>query len=116
MLGRLLDLFRGAPLRVQGVDKLPSGSSKRISIGDPLAGGQEIILCRVDGELFAVDRRCPHEGGKLQDGPLAEGKYAVCPVHRYKFDPRTGQAIDVNCKAVKTYRVRAQGADCDVRI
>ncbi len=114
MFGRLLDLLRGAPLRVQGVDKLPEGHSKRVSVGDPLAGGKEIILCRVDGELSAIDRHCPHEGGKLQDGPLAEGKYAVCPVHRYKFDPTTGAAIGVACKSAKTYRVRVKGADCDV--
>jgi nitrite reductase/ring-hydroxylating ferredoxin subunit len=116
MFGKLLDLLRGPALRVQGSGKLPEGSSKRIEVGDALAGGKEVILCRVEGRLYALDRRCPHEAGKLQDGPMAEGRYVVCPVHRYKFDPKTGAAVGVACKSARTYTVREHGADCEIRV
>jgi nitrite reductase/ring-hydroxylating ferredoxin subunit len=114
MLSKLLSLLRGKPVRIQGTSKLPSGHAKLVALGDPLAGGTEIVLCRVGATLHAVDRRCPHEGGRLTDGPLAEGKYVVCPLHNYKFDPATGKAIEVTCASAKVYRVRERDGDAEV--
>lgn len=116
MLERLFGLFRGASVKIQGVDKLPEGEAKKISIGDPLAGGTEIVLCRRDGKLFAVDVLCPHEGGRISAGPLMEGRYLICPLHNYKFDPTNGRAVGVACKSAKTYRVIEKGRDCDVYV
>ena len=114
MFERLLGLFRGPSVRIQGVDKLPEGDSKKLSIGDPLAGGTEIILCRREGQLFAVDVLCPHEGGRIVAGPLHGGRYVMCPLHNYKFDPANGRAIGAACKDAKTYRVVDHGVDCEV--
>ncbi len=114
MFDKLFGFLRGRGVVVQGVDKLPDGHAKVISIGDPLAGGTQVVLCRVDGELFALDRLCPHEGGRLTDGPLVEKRYAMCPLHNYKFDPKTGKPIDVLCKSATTYKVIAKGSDCEI--
>jgi nitrite reductase/ring-hydroxylating ferredoxin subunit len=114
VLSKLLGLFRKRPVLIQGSSKLREGQSKLVSIGDPLAGGVEIVLARTGGKLYALDRRCPHENGHLTDGPLMEGKYALCPLHNYKFDPASGRAIDVACGNAKTYVVRERGDDCEV--
>jgi nitrite reductase/ring-hydroxylating ferredoxin subunit len=114
MLQRLRALFGKPPVVVEGVDKLPEGEARRVTLGDPLAGGVELVLCRVGGRLHALDRRCPHEGGRIHDGPLAEGRYAVCPLHNYKFDPASGKAVGVACRSARTYRVRERGADCEI--
>lgn len=116
MLKKLLDLFRGRPLLVQGADQMPSGHSKRIDVGDPLAGGRQIILCRVGDEFYAVDNECPHESGRMVDGPLVEDKYVLCPLHSYRFDPKTGESVGVACKKAKTYPVTRKGSDCEIRI
>jgi nitrite reductase/ring-hydroxylating ferredoxin subunit len=114
VLSKLFGLFRGRPALIQGAARLPEGEAKRIELGDTLAGGAEIVLCRLDGQLHAVDRVCPHEGGRITDGPLVEGKYVTCPLHNYRFDPATGKAVGVVCKSAKTYRVREVGADAEV--
>lgn len=114
MLSKFLALFRGGGVLIQGAGKLPEGHAKRVALGDPLAGGSEIVLCRVEGVLYALDRRCPHEGGRLADGPLSQGKYATCPLHNYKFDPRTGRAVGVVCADAVRYRVREDGGDARV--
>ena len=114
MLSRLFGFMRGRPALIRGVDQLPEGHSKRVELGDILAGGVEVVLCRKGGELHAVDRVCPHEGGRISDGPLVDGKYLVCPLHNYRFDPSTGKAVGVVCQSAKVYRVRAKGADCEV--
>jgi nitrite reductase/ring-hydroxylating ferredoxin subunit len=45
---------------------------------------------------------------------LREGRYVVCPLHNYKFDPETGRALGVACKDARTYRVSEQGRDCEI--
>jgi len=53
-------------------------------------GDYGIVVCRVKGELFALDDNCSHA-----DTPLSEGRvrgYSVtCPLHGTSFDFRTGE-------------------------
>ena len=114
VLSKFLGLFRGRPALIKGSAQLPEGQSKRIELGDTLAGGVEIVLCRLEGELHAVDRACPHEGGRIGDGPLVEGQFVVCPLHNYRFDPATGKPVGVVCKSARTYRVREVDGDAEV--
>lgn len=116
MLSKLMSLLRGRGILVQGTAKLREGQSKCVALGDPLAGGVEVVLCRVGGKLHALDRRCPHEGGRLTDGPLVDGKYAMCPLHNYKFDPATGRAIDVACSDARRYTLREENGDAQIWI
>jgi len=115
MLKRLLGLFRGRPVLIQGAGALEEGHARKISLGDPLAGtGCNVVLCRVDGKLHALDDICPHEGGRISDGPLHEGRLATCPLHMYHFDVSSGKAVGVACRKAKTYRVRERDGDCEV--
>lgn len=114
MLGRLRDLFRGKPLVVQGTAKLPEGQSRKIDVGDPLAGGKQVVLCRVGGKLYALDALCPHDGGRIMDGPLHEGRAAVCPLHNYHFDPRNGEVLRGSCAKARTYSVRENDGDAQI--
>lgn len=114
MLDRLRSLFRGKPAIVHGTGQLPEGHSKKIEIGDALAGGKLVVLCRVDGALHAIDTRCPHEGGRLLDGPLVDGKYAICPLHNYTFDPKNGRVVRGSCANATTYPVREKDGNAEI--
>ena len=114
MLGRILDLLRGRALAITGTGLIAEGQARKVDVGDPLAGGKQVVLCRVDGELFALDALCPHEGGRISDGPLEKGRLAMCPLHNYQFDPKTGKAVGRVCRDAKTYRVREKDGDCQV--
>lgn len=117
MLKRILGLLRGGPQVVEGTDRLGEGQAKKLTFGDPLAGsGTELILCRVDGELHALDIACPHEGGRLVDGELIDGVYARCPLHLYLFHPKSGEERNHACGKAKTYRVREKGTACEIWI
>ncbi len=107
--------FGGKPALVKGTERLAEGHAKKVDVGDVLAGtGRAVIFCRLGGELHALDAECPHEGGRIADGPLVEGRYVLCPLHRYKFDPRTGAPVDVACAKAKVYRVRERDGDAEV--
>ncbi len=114
MLGRILNLFRGRPAVIRGASKLPEGYAKKIDLGDPLAGCTSIVLCRVEGKLHALDVRCPHEGGRITEGPLVDGKHARCPLHNFTFDPRTGAVVSGNGGKARVYKVREKNGDAEV--
>jgi len=56
------------------------------------------------GALFAVQADCPHRGGPLADGLLG-GTTLICPLHAWKFDLTTGDALFGEC-GITTYSVR----------
>ncbi|MEZ5978611.1 MAG: Rieske (2Fe-2S) protein [Planctomycetota bacterium] len=115
MFKRFLDLFRGRPTRIEGISKLPEGRAHKVSVGDPVAGtGRDVLLVNVGGEIHAVDNRCPHAEGFIGDGPLVEGKFLVCPLHNYRFDPRTGACVNAPCRKARRYRVERSGDAIDL--
>lgn len=115
MIGKLFSFLRPKPAVITGTGKLPEGESRVVDIGDPLAGGLQVVLCRVEGKLHALDSACPHEGGRIVGGPLQHGRFAICPLHNYLFDPVDGRVETGVCKKAKVYRVRetAEG-DCEI--
>ncbi len=52
-------------------------------------GGAEVAVFRCQGRLYAIQNRCPHEGGPLAEGVL-DGDEVVCPLHGYRFNVKTG--------------------------
>jgi nitrite reductase/ring-hydroxylating ferredoxin subunit len=115
MLRRILALLRKKPALVRGTVRLAEGQARVVSIGDTLGGsGWDVVLCRVEGRLYALDSGCPHDGGRIAPGPLAEGKYAVCPLHMYQFDPRTGKAVNATCRNARTFKTREVGDDAEI--
>ena len=54
------------------------------------------------------------EGGRLGRGPLHEGRYAVCPMHLYKFDVRDGAPQDVSCGHARTVRCEERDGNIEV--
>jgi len=114
MFKKLLRLIRGARVEVPGTDALQEGHARKVSIGNPLAGGLEVLLCRVEGKIHAIETICPHEGGYLVPGPLMGGKYAICPLHNYRFDPRTGKSIGAICPKVKVFKVIEKDGQAEI--
>jgi nitrite reductase/ring-hydroxylating ferredoxin subunit len=106
MIGKFFTtLFRGRPVDVPGSERIAEGESRKIDVGDVAAGGTQIILCRVEGRLHALDSLCPHQRGRIQPGRLVEGKFALCPLHHYLFEPRTGKPVRGACRPATTYKV-----------
>ena len=49
-------------------------------------------MFNIDGELYAIEDVCTHDGGELAGGPI-EGYEIECLRHGAKFDLRTGAAL-----------------------
>lgn len=47
----------------------------------------------VDGQYFAVTRRCRHLGADLAGGHIDDDGCLVCPWHHSAYDVRTGRMV-----------------------
>jgi len=104
---------------VASVDELPPGTRKIVDVA-----GRQIGVFNIDGELFALLNRCPHQGGPLCEGRLAgqievaapgeafrytrAGEILRCPWHSWEYDIRTGQSW------FNPARVRVRAYEVDV--
>jgi len=48
-----------------------------------------VVVCRVAGELYAIEDNCSHADTPLSEGRL-RGAMLVCPLHGAQFDVRDG--------------------------
>ena len=55
--------------------------------------GNKIALAGINGQVFAIDAVCSHQGAPLEDGTL-EGFNLTCPWHYAVFDVRSGKVSD----------------------
>ena len=53
--------------------------------------GVPVAVFNIDGELYAIEDVCTHDGGELASGTL-DGYEVECPRHGARFDVRTGAA------------------------
>ncbi|UCC84328.1 MAG: non-heme iron oxygenase ferredoxin subunit [Gemmatimonadota bacterium] len=73
--------------------------------------GEQVLLCNVDGELYAVHDECTHECYPLSEGSL-EGDAVVCTLHGARFSLKTGEVLAPPALVpVKTYEVRVEGEE-----
>lgn len=74
-------------------------------------GERRIALVRHEGELFALDDRCPHADASLAFGPVEDG-CILCPWHYAQFDLKTGEALSGPATGgVRTYPVRERDGE-----
>ena len=59
-------------------------------IGQILINGQKLCLIKNQDEIYVIQNICPHAGGILSGGWCKEGSI-VCPVHRWKYNLKTGR-------------------------
>ncbi|MDH3640276.1 MAG: Rieske (2Fe-2S) protein, partial [Gammaproteobacteria bacterium] len=75
--------------QVADVDELPDGRVKAVT-----AGSRSMALTHIDGDFYAMENRCPHQGGPLGEGSIEtdnDGQcWLRCPWHGWDFDPKTG--------------------------
>jgi len=98
-------------VKVAEVGELAPGEKKQIDID-----GLEIALFNVDGQYYAIEDVCTHDGAPLAHGKFT-GEEIICPRHGARFNVRTGQALCLPAvEPVETYKVKVEGSDILVEV
>lgn len=97
------------PHPVAKLSEIPPGATKRVEVD-----GQEILLCNCDGEIYAIEDVCTHDGGPLDQGEFQDCRI-ICPRHGAMFDIKTGAALTLPAVIpLETYKVRIEGDQISV--
>ena len=75
-------------VRVCTLDELKSSRTKVVS-----AEGRTVLVIADQGNVYALDNRCPHMGFPLQRGTIRDG-ILTCHWHHAKFDLGSGCTFD----------------------
>jgi nitrite reductase/ring-hydroxylating ferredoxin subunit len=71
--------------------------------------GINVLIARVDGNLYAVSGKCAHMACPLFLGRL-DGYIITCPCHDWQFDIRTGLFLDSPELKLATYPVKSEAS------
>jgi nitrite reductase (NADH) small subunit len=66
-------------------------------------------------EIFAVRDKCPHRGGPLSQGIVHGGK-VTCPLHNWKIDLATGEAVLPDKGCTRTYATKVEDGRVFLRL
>lgn len=92
--------------KIASASDIAPGTTRRVVVE-----GQEILICNVDGNFFAIEDVCTHDGGPLDQGDL-EDACIVCPRHGATFDVRTGAALTLPAVVpLVTFAIEVVGDD-----
>ena len=107
------------------VDELPVGKMKAFTVA-----GENVLVYHLEDGFFATQSKCAHMFAPLAKGRILEGCKVQCPLHRARFDIRTGEVVDwanfppgiqlLNVvrgeKALKTYKVSVKDGNVRVKV
>ena len=90
--------------------ELKDGTMKLVNVA-----GKEILLVRINNEVFGVSHICPCRKCDLSKGKL-EGYIITCPCHGWKFDVRTGEYLGTKENLLITYKGKIEKGKIYVEI
>jgi NADPH-dependent 2,4-dienoyl-CoA reductase/sulfur reductase-like enzyme/nitrite reductase/ring-hydroxylating ferredoxin subunit len=90
-------------IRILGISELPRGAKTLVKVGE-----LEILLIHHEGGIAAVQSKCPHAGGPLQDGAVCNRRL-VCPWHMGTFALPGGELLEPPAmEPLKSYAVHVK--------
>jgi len=90
-------------VEVGKVEDIPALGARVVKNGDV-----DIAVFRNNkDEVFAVNDECPHRKGQLSQG-IVHDKSVTCPLHNWKIDLTTGEAMGPDEGCTGHYQVKVE--------
>jgi nitrite reductase/ring-hydroxylating ferredoxin subunit len=80
-----------------------------------LPGGRDVLILRCSGIVYALQRKCPHEGAPLEKGNVWN-KMIRCGQHAFTFDLETGEGLNCPGYTIERYAVAVEEGKIFLRI
>lgn len=98
--------FKVAPL-----GELAEAAQREVSLC-----GWNILVCRHEGKVYAVENRCSHQDKRLTGARMRAGQI-ICPVHGARFDLGSGAACSRPAtRPLVTFAVRESEGSIEVGV
>lgn len=90
-------------IRAAALEEIEAAGLKAVQLE-----GKVVLLVAHEGEVFAVDNRCPHMGFPLERGSVKNG-VLTCHWHHARFELCSGGTFDPFADDVHSYPVKIEG-------
>lgn len=98
-------------LDVAAITAVPEGEARGFDLE-----GQEIVLCNVDGEFYALQGKCTHQDLPLDGGEIEDG-VVTCEWHGAEFDVCSGKALALPAvTGLRVYETRVENGRIYVKL
>ncbi len=97
------------------VELAASNAIEEGSAIEVVAEGQILAIFRYEGNLYALDGMCAHQGGPIAEGQV-EGGCVTCPWHGWQYELSTGIQTINRQPLQQTYQVRERDGRVEVLI
>ncbi len=90
--------------------ELADGNPQQVTVA-----GNDVLLYRAKGAVYALANRCSHRGGPLHEGKI-EGQEIVCPWHSSRFRMQDGSVVRGPAVAPQAcYQARVNQGKIEIR-
>ena len=96
-------------LRIGSADDVPMLEGRNVTVD-----GRRIAVFRTPEGWRAIGGSCPHQGGPLADGIVAD-HCVTCPLHGWRFDLDTGEAVNGDA-SVELFEVTERAGELWLRL
>jgi nitrite reductase/ring-hydroxylating ferredoxin subunit len=100
------------------VGAVPRSEVGALASGEMLVrefAGRKVLLCRVEGSLYALENRCSHALVELSQGWI-DGYAIECPFHGARFDVRSGDVLSPPAREpIEAFDVVESDAGVEIR-
>lgn len=94
---------------VANAAELAEGQQKLVRID-----GRSIVVCKSEGQIFAIENRCTHDNEQLHGGNIKKCTI-VCPIHGARFSLKNGAPLGGPAfEPITTYPVRLAGDQIEI--
>lgn len=93
------------------VSEIPDWGKKVVTVN-----GQEILLVKAKGSVYACETECPHQGAPLSGALVKDAEHLSCQRHGYRFNLKTGACKEFPEYTLKVYPVEVVGDDVMVEL
>jgi nitrite reductase (NADH) small subunit len=92
--------------RLCALDEIPAQGSRVVKSPK----GDIAVFRTASDEIFALHDKCPHKGGPLSQGIVA-GKVVTCPMHSWKIQLESGEAVAPDVGCAKSFAVKLEDGE-----
>ncbi|MDX1627295.1 MAG: Rieske (2Fe-2S) protein [Fulvivirga sp.] len=84
----------------KALEAIPQNGARLLKIGE-----RRISLANYQGNIYATDNKCPHNGEALSQGKVNYLGEIICPWHNYRYSLKNGRECQQRTEDVETYPI-----------
>ena len=102
-------------IEIAHIDDIPRLGARVVEMESDGMVNKVAVFRTATDEIYAVKDKCPHRGGPLSQG-IVHGGLVTCPLHSWRIDLVSGEAVLPDKGCARTYATKVEGGQVFLRL